>query len=119
LIRFFVALFVVATAIVSMMLIIISKGLIQKPSFFFETTVLLVFSTGLIFTYLFKTAKPDFFVQLYLLTMAVKLLAYGAYNLLMILDDSAGAPLNVVYFMISYFIFTALEITFLYRKISG
>ena len=49
--------------------------------------------------------------------MAVKLLAYGAYMLGMILQDKAGAAANVVFFMVVYFVFTALEIGFLYRKI--
>jgi hypothetical protein len=88
------------------------------PSFFYQTLIFLVFSTALIYGYLYKVSKPDFFVQLYLLTMAVKLMAYAAYNLLMVLKDQAGATLNVVFFMGAYFIFTFLEIRFLYRKIS-
>lgn len=51
--------------------------------------------------------------------MAVKLVAYGAYNLLMILKDKSGAAENVVFFMILYLVFTTLEIVFLYRKITG
>lgn len=91
----------------------------QFPSFFYQTLFFLVFSTITIFAYLHKIDKPALFVQLYLLTMAVKLLAYGAYNLVMILKDKAGASVNVVFFMTSYVIFTVLEITFLYKKITG
>ena len=88
------------------------------PSFFFQTLIFLVFSTGMIYAYLHKAATPGFFVQLYLLTMAVKLLAYGAYNLIVILQDRPGAGENVVFFMITYCLFTVLEIVFLYRKIT-
>ena len=88
------------------------------PSFFFQTLIFLVFSTGVIYVYLDKAASPGFFVQLYLLTMAVKLLAYGAYNFVVILQDRPGAGENVVFFMIAYGLFTALEIAFLYRKIT-
>ncbi len=91
----------------------------QLPSFFFETLIFLVFSTTTIFAYLYKVDKPDFFVQLYLLTMVVKFLAYGAYNLFMIMEDKPGAAANVVFFMLLYAVFTGLEIAFLYRKISG
>jgi len=91
----------------------------QFPTFFIQTTIFLLFSTATIFAYLYHANKPEFFVQLYLLTMALKLVAYGAYNLLMILKDKAGASVNVVYFMILYAVFTVLEIAFLYRKISG
>ena len=58
------------------------------------------------------------FVQLYLLSMAVKLLASLAYCLLMVLDDRQGAILNVIYFLIIYILYTSLEIGFLYRRMS-
>jgi hypothetical protein len=86
------------------------------PSFFYQTLVFLLFSTIVIYAYLYKVSKPDYFVQLYLLTMAVKLLAYGAYVYFMIMGDANGAIENVVFFMITYFLFTTLEILFLYRK---
>ncbi len=89
------------------------------PSFFYQTLIFLAFATITIFSYLYNSKKPDFFVQLYLLTMAVKFLAYGAYNLFMIIEDRDGASLNVVFFMILYIVFTVLEIAFLYRRISN
>jgi hypothetical protein len=90
-----------------------------RPSFLFETTALVVFATAVIFLYLYRLKKPSFFVQLYLLSMAVKLIAFLAYNLIMILDDKKGAIANVLYFLLVYFIFTAVEIAFLYKRISG
>lgn len=91
----------------------------RLPSFFYQTLIFLLFTTATIFVYLFKVDKPGFFIQLYLLTMVVKFIAYGAYNLLMIMEDRAGASVNVVFFMILYFTFTGVEIGFLYRKISN
>lgn len=91
----------------------------QIPSFLYETTLFVIFTTALIFIYLYRSDNASFFVQLYLLSMAVKLLAYFAYNLIMILDDRRGAVINVMYFLLAYFIFTAVEIGFLYKKISG
>lgn len=95
-----------------------SHWITTLPSFFFQTTFFLLFGTGLLYIYLYRFNKPDFFIQLYLLTMALKLLAYGAYNFFMITEDREGAVANVVWFMILYFIFTVLEISFLYQKIS-
>jgi hypothetical protein len=88
------------------------------PSFFYQTNIFLLFTTFVIFAYLYKAARPDFFVQLYLLSMAVKLLAYGIYTGIMITEDRLGAAKNVAFFLILYVVFTALEIVFLYRKIS-
>lgn len=119
-IRFVITLLVAASALAGLTAIIFKHlGREELPSFFYQTLILLVFATITIFAYLYKVDKPDFFVQLYLLTMAIKLLAFGAYNLFMILEDKAGAPANVVFFMLLYIVFTVLEITFLYRKITG
>ena len=119
-IRFIIALLVSAIVLAGLSAIVCKQlwtG--DLPSFFYQTLIFLVFATITIFAYLYNVDKPDFFVQLYLLTMAVKLLAFGAYNLFMILEDKTGAPANVVFFMLLYFVFTGLEITFLYRKITG
>jgi hypothetical protein len=58
------------------------------------------------------------FVQLYLLTMVVKLVAYASFNLIVILKDRADASANAVFFILAYVIFTGLEVTFLFKKIN-
>ena len=117
-IRFFLALMAAA-----FLLVAVAYGLVGQPwlktlpSYFFQTLVLLLFGTGLLYVYLYRFNRQDLFVHIYLLSMVVKLLAYGAYNFIMILDDEAGAVANVAWFMLVYLIFTLLEILFLYRKI--
>ena len=74
--------------------------------------------TIILFVYLFRSDKGSYFVQLYLLSMVIKLIGYLAYNLVIILEDRKAASGNVVYFLMVYFIFTVVEIGFLYRKIS-
>jgi hypothetical protein len=96
-----------------------ARGLFPWPSFFFETLLFLFFSSTLIFVSLYKANRPFFFLQLYLLVITLKLLLYGAYNLIIILLDRAGAMANVLFFVVTYFIFTVLETGFLYRKITG
>jgi hypothetical protein len=89
------------------------------PSFFYQTLIFLVFSTAIIYLYLYRSNKTGLFLHLYLLTMVVKFIAYGAYNLFVILEDKAGADTNVVFFMLGYFIFTVVEIAFLYHRITS
>jgi hypothetical protein len=88
------------------------------PSFLYVTTWLIALTTAILFIYLYRSEKRRFFVQFYLLSMVVKLVAYLAYNLIVILQDRSGAFANVLYFLLVYFMFTAIEIGFLYRKIS-
>jgi hypothetical protein len=89
------------------------------PTFFYQTLILVFFTTTVVFVYLYRAIKPLYFVQLYLLTMSVKIIAYGVYVYFMITGDRDGALANVVFFLACYVIFTILEITFLYRKISS
>jgi hypothetical protein len=91
----------------------------QRPTFLLPILIFLTVSTFLVFFYLYTAEKPGFFVQLYLLTMVVKLLAYLVFCYVMISNDKPSAIGNVVIFMVTYFIFTALEIGFLFHKISG
>lgn len=97
-----------------------SDGAINAlPSFLYPSTWLMAFVTTVIFLYLYKVAKPSQFVQLYLLSMVVKLLACLAFILLVVLKDRAGAVANTVYSVVVYFLFTIAEVVFLYAKISG
>lgn len=96
-----------------------SEGLIPAmPSFLYVSTGIVAFITTVIALYLYRLNKPSLFVQFYLLSLVVKLLAALAYCLLMVLKDRAGSTANVIYFLVLYVLFTSLEIVFLYKKIT-
>lgn len=92
-----------------------------QPTALFQIVIFLFVSTAGLFIYLLKTKRerPDFFVQFYLLTMAVKLIAYAGFMIFIILKDRDEARLNVITFLFTYLLFTALEIAFLYRKVNS
>jgi hypothetical protein len=76
------------------------------------------FITTVIFVYLYRMGT-SMFVQFYLLSLAVKLLACLAYAVIIVMKDRSGAVANGVYLLVVYFTFTALEVSLLYRRISG
>lgn len=90
------------------------------PGFFFESIILLLLSTVGLYRFLvnIKRDKPDFFIPLYLATLAVKLIAYGAYIFVMIKLQPERMFQNVVFFMVGYVIFTGVETVFLHRFVS-
>jgi hypothetical protein len=113
--------FSLTLAIVTVIILVAGlSGQWKLPSFFYQSLILLVTGTGGLFYFLLRTrdTRPDYFVQLYLLTIAVKLLAYGAFLGLVIWTDREGAAHNVVFFMVVYAVFTALEVGFLLRRVS-
>lgn len=95
-------------------------GFETKPGYFYQTLILLFVSTGGLFRFLLRTKqqRPDFFVQFYLATMVVKLIAYGAYMFVIITSQTENVMFDVAFFMVVYFIFTAIEIGFLYRHVN-
>lgn len=93
--------------------------IVNRPSYFVEILLFVFLTTLILFSYLYRAAPGPHFVQLYLLTMVLKLLGYGAFGLIVILGDRAGAPANAVLFIVTYVAFTTLEVAFLYRKIRG
>lgn len=114
--KFIIAL--VTTALVlwgGLQLCLYNHWLDKAPSFSRESIALLFISNLIIFYYLNRLSK-GIFVQLYLLSMALKILAYASFVLIIILKNRDGAFANVVFFLIAYLVFTALEVAFLYKR---
>lgn len=119
-IRFVVTLTTVTLLIVGLAYLSLDQQWVSAlPSFFYPTIILLAFSTVVIYRYLYRIKEPAQFTQFYLLLMVVKLAAYLGYNILMVLEDRKGAMANVVFFLILYFVFTIIEIAFLYRIVTA
>jgi len=95
-------------------------GFETPPEYFFRTLIFLFVSTAGLYRFLLRTKqqRPDFFVQFYLATMVVKLIAYGAYLFVIVTSQTEKAVYDIVFFMAVYFIFTAIEIGFLYRHVN-
>jgi len=116
-IRFFLVLLLSAVAIWALSWLAHDLGWISMlPSFLYQTLIFLTFGTGIMYRYLYQIKKPETFVQLYLFMMVLKMIAFGGYAFIVVLKDRAGATSNIVFFLILYFIFTALEIAFLFQK---
>ena len=88
------------------------------PSYYVQSAILLALCTIIIYRYLERVQSPSTFVQIYLLSMAVKLLAYGAYVAFMVMGDKPGANRNVLFFLVLYVALTTVEVLFLRRKIA-
>jgi hypothetical protein len=87
----------------------------RPPSFTGEILIFVGVTTVILFRYVYR-APSESFVPFYLLTMAVKLLGYGGFAVLIILLDQKNAAPNVILFLVAYGLLTLLEVVFLYRK---
>lgn len=119
-IRFLASLVLTSALLTGSLLMAIRIGWMSgMPTFFIEIVVFLFLSTLGLYGFLLKASGGKNFIQVYLLTMVVKILAYAAFGLIVVYRDPEGAPSNVGIFAIAYLVFTALEIGFLYRKIAA
>jgi hypothetical protein len=116
--RFSLILTGVSLILLAMTFVAVDFGWMLMPTFLYPTVILLLISTIVIYRYLYRIKDPSLFTQMYLLLMVVKLIAYLGYNILMVLEDRKHAAANVLFFLLLYFIFTAIEVAFLYRLVS-
>lgn len=63
--------------------------------------------------------RPEDFVKIYLGITVLRILFFGLFILAIIFIDQPGAHGNVLLFLISYFLFTTLEVSALFLKISA
>ena len=94
-------------------------GMEKQPDFLYQTLIFLFLATAGLYRFLLKTKqeRPDYFVQLYLLTLVIKIIASSVYLFVMVVGQPEPAR-DVVFFMGVYFVFTALEIGFLYKRVN-
>lgn len=92
-----------------------NQGWMVKPSCVWETVLFPALSTLLVFWFLTRFANNSF-IQAYLASIVFKLLVNGGFILIIIFLDRSEAAANAVLFILSYFVFTALEIGFLFNK---
>jgi hypothetical protein len=113
--------FLITLSLVALCLLAIGVwGIETRPEYYYRTLIFLFVSTAGLYRFLLRTKqqRPDFFVQFYLATMVVKLIAYGAYMFVVVTTQTEKPVYDVIFFMVVYFIFTAIEIGFLYRQVN-
>lgn len=113
--------FLIASIIVAIVLIAAGNFVFEtKPLFFFQTIGLLFISTIGLYKFLvdMKRDRPELFVQVYLATLGIKLIAYAGYLVFMVKRQPEMMVENVVLFLSGYVIFTAVETVFLYRFVN-
>jgi hypothetical protein len=117
LIRFLVALISAAIVIVGATYLLVQQRAISLPTFLWPSLILLLLSTAIIFRRIYNSQQSQF-VIVYLGTLVIKLVAYLGYAVALLVFDKDSGVENVIFFLVVYFVFTFLEIMFLYPKIN-
>ncbi len=118
-IRFAIWIIVATAVLLGAVFLAVQRGMmVIAPSFAPETVLFVALTTIFIYFFLHRqTASPQF-TQAYLLSMVLKMIAYAAFVLVIILRDKHAAAENALIFLASYLVCTTLEIAFLFRRIN-
>ncbi|HRI78195.1 MAG TPA: hypothetical protein PLR06_01565 [Cyclobacteriaceae bacterium] len=93
-------------------------GNFPLPTFYRAILIYMFCTTITAFYILGRNLPPALFTQAYLISIVMKMITGGAFIFLIIFIDPAGARVNATLFIVSYLLFTALEVGFLYRNIN-
>lgn len=94
------------------------KGWFSMPTYALQITIISVITTASIYMVLARTAKPQLFVNLYLLTIVMKLIFYSALLLMMRLISPQSLEPNAILILAAYLLFTFLEVGVLFAKVN-
>jgi inner membrane protein involved in colicin E2 resistance len=119
-IRFYITLTAVMAFLTSAVYAGVHYGWVDTmPSFAVPVVLVVGLSTGLIYFLLVRRAEQDTFTQAYLLSIVLKMLSFSVFILIVIFSDREGAFANALIFLVSYFVFTGVEVGFLYGRINS
>ena len=91
-------------------------GWFPQPTYFIEIAIITMATSGYLYRILTKMTDPQVFVNVYLLTIAMKLLFFSVLLfVLRFLEPEAITP-NALFLLISYIVFTALEVVVLFKR---
>ncbi len=119
--RFVIMTGLLSALITAIVLAGVNSGFFHRPSFFREVVVFLGASTiGLYWftTHRMGTSGQDF-IKIYLGATVLRILFFGGFIFAIIQLDPSGAIGNTVLFLLSYFLFTILEVIVLFLQINS
>lgn len=94
------------------------KDWFSMPSSAMLITAISIITTAAIYTVLAKTANPQAFVNVYLLTIVMKIGFYLALLLIIRFIDPQSLIPNALFLVAAYLLFTALEVGVLFAKVT-
>ncbi len=92
-------------------------GWMPLPGYRFAIVGYLLVITAVLGIFLLRRIAPpaEGFVVVYLGTMVLRIFLFAGFVIVMVFMDRSGASANGAFFMVSYFLFTALEVGYLFH----
>lgn len=120
-IRFGCMTMLVAGLLVAAVWLGVTRNWFERPGYF-EAIIFFVGLATLI-TYGFTSRRvieaPEDFIRIYMTATVVRILLFGAGVGLMVYLDTDGATANAIFFLVTYLLFTMLEVVILWQEVNS
>lgn len=119
--RFFLLAFLLSASIFLAVKAGVSNFWFDLPSFTNEIIALLAISHVGMYSIITRQLgqRPEDFVKIYLGSTVLRILFFGLFIFVIIRIDPVSASRNAVLFLITYFLFTGLEVVALYAAVNS
>ncbi len=119
--RFVILVFLLSASIFLGVQTGVSNSWFGQPSFTNEIIALLAISHVGMYSIITRQLgqRPEDFVKIYLGSTVLRILFFGLFIFVIIRIDPVSASRNAVLFLITYFLFTGLEVAALYVAVNG
>ncbi|MBL7852529.1 MAG: hypothetical protein JNN04_16610 [Cyclobacteriaceae bacterium] len=99
----------------------VRQGWFARPSYSDEIILFLGLAHLGLFGFILRRldSGPEDFVKIYLGSTVLRILFFGLFIFLVIRLDPVSGPANALFFLLSYFLFTGLEVAALYPIVSN
>jgi hypothetical protein len=118
LLRFLIILVLLSLSILAIVYLGDRHGFFITPSYSLEVILYIAGSTAGVYYLVQKKPEAILFTQTYLLSIVLKMLTGSIFILVIIFADRQHAFGNATLFLISYGLFTSVEIAFLYKTVN-
>jgi drug/metabolite transporter (DMT)-like permease len=118
--RFVILVFLLSASILLTVQTGVSNVWFDQPSFTNEIIALLAISHVGLYSIITRQIgqRPENFVKIYLGSTVLRILFFGLFIFVLIRIDPVSASRNAVLFLITYFLFTSLEVVALYIAVN-
>lgn len=119
--RFVILVFLLSAVIFLTVQTGISNAWFEQPSFTDEIIALLAISHVGLYAIITRQLgqRPEDFVKIYLGSTVLRILFFGLFIFVIIRIDPVSASRNAVLFLLTYFMFTGLEVVALYVAVNS
>lgn len=120
-IRFIIQVLTLAAALVGLASLGSSQGWFDYPSYTLEIVIFLAAAHlgGYCVVIRQLNQRPEDFVKIYLGLTVLRILFFGIFIFAVIKLDAQQDAGNALFFLVSYFLFTALEVIALFQVVNG